>query len=434
MITSRFMAPLVLLVEDSPTYAAQLTAQISASGIFRVEQARTLAEARSILESTEEEFFAAICDLHLPDANGAEIVDTVLKRVRTVLVMTAAFDENIRQEIIGKNIADYVLKESQRDIEYVAETLKRLFLHQDTKVLLVDDSATYRHVLNSALRTQRYEVLVAETAEQALQMVDTHPDVRLVITDFQMPGMDGVELVRRIRSQFGKNELAIIGLSAQGGDLISARFLKKGANDFLTKPFSKEEFFCRVNQNLEMIELFRKIRDSANRDYLTGLYNRRYFFDIGERFYENARRNNLALSAAMIDIDFFKSVNDSFGHDAGDQALRQVAESIQTNLRKADILARFGGEEFGLLAINIKRADMEDLLERLRAAIESLQISSGNHSFQLTISIGASHDRCSSLAEMLNKADACLYEAKRAGRNCVVVGKAPDALPESSSS
>src|SRR5690606_8287917 len=166
----------------------------------------------------------------------------------------------------------------------------------------------------------------------ALLALEADPTIRLVIVDQEMPGMEGVELTRRLRALRARDKVAVIGISGNSDPSLIPRFLKNGANDFLRKPFSREEFFCRVSQNVDQLELIGTLQDLATRDFLTGLPNRRSFL-------ENSQRqlalpgNDDDVAVAMVDIDHFKHINDSFGHEAGDQAIRAVAGILQPHAR-----------------------------------------------------------------------------------------------------
>ncbi len=243
-----------------------------------------------------------------------------------------------------------------------------------------------------------------------------------MITDYTMPGMDGFELTKRIRKNYSKEGMAVIGISAYGNPLVSAKFIKHGANDFLNKPVIAEEFYSRVNQNLEMLELVERIRDSANRDYLTKLFNRRYFFDLGRSLHANAKRHHAPLSVAMVDIDFFKKINDTHGHDAGDKALVHMAEILTSRFRDSDIVARFGGEEFCILAPEMKSDKILEVFEGLRKAIEASPALCDGISIPFTVSIGLCARMEDSLEKMINQADSMLYKAKHSGRNKVMMG------------
>lgn len=148
-------------------------------------------------------------------------------------------------------------------------------------------------------------MLEAENGKQALEVIQENQDIQLIITDHNMPEMDGAELIERIRQIYGRDDMAIIGISSPDNSRISAKLLKAGANDFITKPFEVEEFYCRVSQNVGAISRIKEIRKAATQDFLTGVYNRRYLFDLGERLYSNSKRGSFILAVAMIDVEHF---------------------------------------------------------------------------------------------------------------------------------
>jgi diguanylate cyclase (GGDEF)-like protein len=326
----------------------------------------------------------------------------------------------MRKKIVSRNVADYLVKESVRDIDYILGFIDRLKKNQSVKLLVADDSPSYRHMVSSFLRVHKFEVLEANDGVHALEMLNEHPDIQLVVADYKMPRMDGFELVTKIRRKFAKDEIGFVGLSAHDQESLSAKFLKKGANDFLSKPFSKEEFFCRIRQNIELIELTRKVRESAQRDYLTGLHNRPYLMEMGEKYFENAQRNNLAITIALIDIDGFQAINEKFGLDAGDAVIRQVAAQIERSLRGTDIIARFDAGEFGVVAVNLSDELARMVFERVRKNVAECAFDYEGRELHATVSIGATNLFAESLPEMLNSSHESLVEAKNAGRDCVV--------------
>ncbi len=182
--------------------------------------------------------------------------------------------------------------------------------------------------------------------------------------------------------------------------------------------FGGEELaIVAVDDVTELEEERRKVQEMANRDYLTGLYNRRYFSEVGESFFQNAKRGSLRLAVAMIDIDHFKRINDTYGHAAGDAVLKGLARILERNLRKADVLSRFGGEEFCVL-LNCK--DGEDayaVLDKIRLLVEREEFDANGRRVSATISAGITNRLGESLEKMINQADEMLYKAKNAGRN-----------------
>jgi diguanylate cyclase (GGDEF)-like protein len=223
-----------------------------------------------------------------------------------------------------------------------------------------------------------------------------------------------------VRERFGKDEVGIVGLSAQGSGVVSAKFLKMGANDFLPKPFESEEFYARVTQNIEILEFIHELREIAIRDPLTRLYNRRYYFGEGERLVREARETRTPVTVAMIDIDWFKEVNDRYGHDAGDEVLVRLADRLVMTFGRHHIVSRFGGEEFSVIAYGLHGERAGRLFDDFRRLIENTEVHYGKDSIRFTISIGLTSDEGLSLEQLIREADRRLYQAKREGRNRIV--------------
>ncbi len=413
----------ILIAEDDMILAKMITRKIKDTLKFEVTHVTTLSQAMAVLEQGTEEYFIAILDLYLPDAPDGEIIDMVSQHL-PVVVFTAQMDDDVRSFVESKPVIDYVIKHGERSIKLLVELVQRLSKNQDIKAMVVDDSAIARTMLANILKSFQFQVLTAGDGDEALALLAEHPDIRIVITDYIMPQMNGLELLEIIRGSLDldRKELAIIGVSGQVGDTFSAKFIKNGGNDFLIKPFLKEELICRINQNIEFLEHIEAITTMAERDHLSGLYNRRYFFEVGERFYANAKRDHLTLVIAMLDIDHFKSVNDVYGHYAGDQVIKAVAKTLKDSFRSSDLVARIGGEEFCVLATNMAPDHIKITMERLRQAVEDTVVTVGESDIRVTISIGVNSDLEESLAAMLNRADELLYKAKTSGRNRVEEG------------
>jgi len=411
----------VLLVDDSQAISRLLRARCQELAGVESEMAGSLAETRALLASGARRFFVAVVDLNLPDSREGEAIDLVRAHDIPVIVLTAHYDEAIRARMLTKEVVDYLLKSSLHEIDHVATLVRRIHRNRDVKVLVVDDSSSFRAYLVRLLELHRLQVIEAANGREALAVMQSDPGVDLVITDYNMPEMDGLALIGALRQRHPRSELAIIGLSEHGTQALSARLLKNGANDCIAKPFLVEEFYCRVIQNIEQIELVRAIRDSAVRDYLTGLYNRRHFFETGETLYAGAKRRQITLAAVMLDIDHFKRVNDTYGHLAGDRVIKQVASLLACGVRQADLLGRYGGEEFCILLTGIDQASLAMTLERLRSTVASTPIEHEDQSLSVTISLGATLALGDSLQAMINRADACLYRAKQGGRDRFVI-------------
>lgn len=406
----------ILVVEDNKMFATVLTRRIEARTEHKVVWANSLHDAVALLQERTD-FFICLLDLHLPDAPQGEIVDAVLAHDIPIVVFTGDYSDHIRDSIWAKSVVDYVLKEGAYNIEYLIALIERIAHNPAIKVLVVDDSQLPRQYVRQLLEVHRYQVLEAADGLDALEVLKQNPDIKLAIVDYNMPRMDGFELTKRIRATFHKEELAVIGMSTYGNHSLSARFIKNGANDFLTKPFDKEEFYCRISQNVEMLEYVERLNNSLVRDYLTGLYNRRYLFEAGHKLLSHCQRNTLECAVALVDIDHFKNINDKFGHHAGDLVLRRIAEVLGQRFREADIVARYGGEEFCILATDVSAEDCQQLFEDLRTRIAATTIIVDDQKLHVTVSIGICHARQAKMDTMIRLADEMLYQAKDGGRN-----------------
>jgi len=251
----------LLIVEDSLVQAKIIRKEFETLTDFSILVARSLSEAEDIISAHKEELCAAIVGLNLPDAPNGETVDVCRKHDVACIVLTASFDESLRQQFLDKRVADYFLKGSIDDIEPLTASVLRLRANRRVKALVVDDSATQRHVTQRMLTVQCIVSLEAEDGEDALKVLAQNPDIRLVVTDFEMPRMNGIALVHEIRGKYKINDMAVIGVSSAGSGALTAQFLKYGANDFLTKPFEAEEFYWRVNQTLNILDVLQELRD-----------------------------------------------------------------------------------------------------------------------------------------------------------------------------
>jgi len=411
--------PRVLLIEDSPMSGRMLSNAIAKRTRLPVDHAETYADAERLLNANGSRYKAAVVDLVLPDAPGGEAVDLVCERGVAAVVLTGNISEAMRDRIVAKPIVDYVLKQTVSAVEYVANLVRRVVANQALKVLVVDDSDMFRNYLCRLLSVHRLEVLEANGAEQAQEVFRLHPDIRLVLVDYEMPGMNGVQLTGALRARASRARTCIIGVTGSDNPYIGAQFLKAGADDILRKPFIVEEFYVRIINHLDTLDHIQLMERFANRDYLTNLHNRRYLYEQGEAMLARARREQQALVVAVADIDHFKQVNDRYGHETGDRALIEVARCLRDGIGTDDLVARMGGEEFCILSL--AAGSDRAMFERLRQRVEAVDLRDAEgQKIALTISIGVNTLLETSIDRMISLADAALYAAKQAGRNRVV--------------
>ena len=408
----------VLVVEDSPMVMKVIKHVLSKSTQFFPHYAMSFAEAEKLMEEHGSNLFAAMVDLNLPDAPNGEVVDFVLSRKVPTIVLTGSFDETRREKLLAKGIVDYVIKEGKFSYIYALNVLSRLDKNRNKKVLVVDDSSTARKFVRGLLEMHLFEVFEAEDGVEAIKFIIENPDICLMITDFNMPKMDGCELVKHIRVKYEKTDLAIIGLSSEQDGTLSARFIKNGANDFLRKPFNHEEFYCRISHNLELLESIDKIKDAVSRDDLTGLYSRRYFFEKGSKLFDDAKANSKVLSAAIIDIDDFASINEVLGHRSGDRVLCDVSEKLNAAFSRF-LVARSSGNTFFALMPGLDEDKASEFINKIRHIICSENYGGEQMDLTITYSAGVSSNTSETLDAMLTKCMNNLKRAKNAGGDLV---------------
>jgi len=388
--------------------------------------ASSMAEALALYEAHKDALVAGVIDLSLPDAPDGELVDALLTHKFPVVVLTGSADAKKRERLMKKGVADYVIKDNRFSYQYAIRMLSRLNKNQGIQVLVVDDSMTARKAVSELLRLHLYKVHEADGPLQALDILRKNTDISLMITDYNMPDMTGSDLILQVRREFEGRVLSVIGLSAQGSDGLSVRFIKNGADDFLQKPFVQEEFFCRVTNNVESLERLQMLREQAIRDYLTGLYNRRYFVEQGEALLKRVIANNQPVCVAVIDIDHFRAINDEYGHDGGDIALVRFSRFLANCFGKF-LIARTGGEEFCVLmpGLDANRAFM--IIDEFRAQVSNEIIDINDDAYErITVSAGLAQADSDSLRVLLKRADEALFAAKEGGRNLVVEARGLD--------
>jgi diguanylate cyclase (GGDEF)-like protein len=304
------------------------------------------------------------------------------------------------------------------------------------KILIVDDSLTQRVMLEAIVRQWEFEAVLAEDGQQALQILSAADAPRLVLLDWEMPGLDGLEVCRRVRENQDQDPPYILLLTARSETADVVTGLDAGANDYISKPFENTELHARLRVGARMLDLQRELigaREAlefqANHDSLTGLLNRGAVMRAMEQEMERARRTGRALQVGLVDVDHFKQINDTHGHPAGDAVLQEMARRIEAILRPYDLVGRYGGEEF-LVLVSSEIADAGELCERLRCGIADQPFADGEVALRVTVSGGfvpftAQDPR--SASELLAAADNLLYAAKAAGRNRIICNPADGA-------
>jgi len=302
------------------------------------------------------------------------------------------------------------------------------------KVLVVDDSPVSRKLVELPLAQKQYRLIFARSGQEALRLREVHkPDQ--VILDWIMPDLTGEELCRNIRSSSRNSYCYIIVLTGSTDKNCLVEALNAGADDHLTKPFHRGELLARVAVGIRTIELHRQLRAKtmfleklALTDGLTGLPNRRAIENWAAGQHSGAARYGFSFWVVLADLDHFKQVNDSFGHEAGDTVLQKFSNILKANTRRSDLCGRFGGEEFLIVLTHAAKEDAVAVIERIRSELERTPFTFGGCTIKVTASFGLAgfegHQQPSIFGELQALADEALYAAKRAGRNRVELAAA----------
>ncbi|MFP6584826.1 MAG: diguanylate cyclase [Candidatus Hydrogenedentota bacterium] len=296
------------------------------------------------------------------------------------------------------------------------------------KVLVVEDDPTTRASLTSLLQRYGYDVIPASNGTEALEIL-THMPVppQLILADWVMPEMDGIELCKRIRGDKTLPYCYIILLSGRDESEDVVRGLDAGADAYVIKPYNPTELQSRIRAGARILKLNARLEQAnqtlqvtASTDMLTSLLNRGAIMNVLQDEFARALRDGTTLSIVMADIDYFKAVNDTYGHIAGDHVLREFAVLLNSGLRTYDSVGRYGGEEFMIIMPNIRRDASEDAIERLRSRIEKYAFQTAEKTLRLTSSFGIAWGRPADFGQpndFIRIADSMLYTAKTNGRN-----------------
>jgi diguanylate cyclase (GGDEF)-like protein len=300
------------------------------------------------------------------------------------------------------------------------------------RILIAEDDASFRRLLEEKLAMWGYDVVAAENGEAALQVLQSEDPPRLAMLDWMMPELDGIEVCRRIREAGREPYTYILLLTSQQRDEDLVTGMEAGADDYITKPFKHNELRLRLRAGRRIIELQSELmaardrfRVKASHDSLTGLLNHEEILRILAQELARAERDGACVSVIMADIDFFKRVNDTYGHLAGDEVLRLTAGKMHFLMRSYDYIGRYGGEEFLMVLPECCGECAASFAERLRLNVESDSLDTSEGVIPVTISLGVASckEQGRDAATLVKAADEALYRAKERGRNRVEVAK-----------
>jgi len=414
----------VLLLEDSQNSISALEVEIKKSfKNIEILVARTYKEALKNILKHGEEINLALLKHNILGGSDSTLFDMLeVNNIKSIIICDEI--ENIPTDLVFEkdSVIDCIVQYNDLEIKNIVNAASRFLKNIYKNILIVEDSKIQLSVLTKILEKMNLNVTSAHDGVEALEIIKkSDKKFELILTDYNMPNMDGMELTLKIRAKYDKDEVGIIILSSNNEPEVAVQFLKMGANDFINKPYNEIEVLTRLNSNLDLIELFTKTKDMANRDFLTGAYNRRYFFETSNLILKKSRRENTKIALATIDIDKFKNINDTYGHDVGDKVICDVVNVLKNHLRASDLMARFGGEEFCVILDNISQEDTVKTFEKIRMSFEENIIKTDEYTISCTVSIGIYYGIDETLDEMLKIADQGLYYCKENGRNQIKV-------------
>ncbi len=417
----------ILLVESSSLLTKAITRKIRKQTSHPLVVTANPTEALEIIDDNPG-LLAAIVDCEFPGEGHDQVINLLVEKGIAVIAMTSERSGGDYEDLWVKGVFDIISNDDPRCTGLVLKSLGRLRRNANTKILVVDDSSMFRSFLSNLLKNQRFMIFEAKDGASGLNMLKKHPDVRIVVTDYDMPVMDGFELTREIRKAHCEDELAILGLSGKEISFLGARFLKHGANDFILKQnFVREEFYYRVNLWADNLQLVHDLKKSGITDIQTGMYTRDYLHDYGIKFV--SQKNRQSWACAVIEIDYLTMLNEGFGYVVGNQVIKKTAETIKCcfGCDAEYVLARIGHPRFCIL---FKTANIDRVIEQLERVREEVvntnYIQGRNEEFDVTVSIGCRISNNLDFAEFLDEALELQDLVVKASGNAVIV-LGPDA-------
>lgn len=301
------------------------------------------------------------------------------------------------------------------------------------RALIADDDGSARYLLQKLLTRWGLEATVVSDGIAALEVMDQPDPPRLLLLDWEMPQMDGLEVCRVLRERDTLNPPYIIFLTAKRAPNDMVRALDAGASDCIRKPYDWDELHARIRVGARTLKLQdqlhavqKEMRNLAMNDMLTGIYNRRAIAERLEQELARTRRSGVPLSVGLVDLDQLKEINDTWGHQSGDAAIIAIANTARKLIRKSDVLGRWGGDEFLIIALGEIENETNPLFERIRKSTEESAVMFDGNEIPMTVSIGvATATADETVEELLHRADLALYHVKKNGRNGIAYAAAP---------
>ncbi len=420
----------ILIVDDSSTSRKIVKLELKNGG-FETIEAESGETGLEILEDREIDLI--ILDVEMKGMDGFEFARRIKENPSfmniPIIMLSSIADPLIIKRAFESGIVEYFTKPFKHGelLNFVKEIIKPAPEHQALKrIVVIDDSKAQISVIKHLLIRNWKEAITFESPREALNYIKNNDNIDLVLTDLYMPEIKGIELSKEIKRI--REELPVIGISATRSKESVLSALSSGMDDFLYIPFFEEELNLRIDLQIKLYEEIKdlnetnkKLKELSFKDPLTSLLNRRAIFEHLEAEFERAKRNNTTMSVVMFDIDHFKRVNDTYGHQKGDEVLKMFSKILREEVRAYDTPARVGGEEFLLLLPHTDKTTSLKVAERIREAVKKSEVDG----IRITVSGGISSSEelkeNEKLSDLIRKADERLYMAKESGRDRIVI-------------
>lgn len=408
---------LVYYLDDEHTGSSLLTQHLSSYG-FKASHFRTMAQLYEAVSNIKPSL--VMLDLMIPNTSEEEVFEYAQKlSAQNIKVFILSAKDNFESRLKGVRAGAHAYLVKPADIPSLI-TLIRSNLHLNSNkpshILIVDDQESAANFYSNVLTTAGMQVTVETDPRKALEQLEKNtPD--LIILDLNMPHVSGDELAAIIRQQEQYQTIPILFLSGSAKPELKTSLLEIGSDDLLSKGMAPDELVRQVNSRVERAKI---LTSMMFQDSLTGLLNHAQIQLAAERVFNLSTRKESVNCVAMIDIDKFKAVNDTYGHLTGDRVLKALAQLFQQRLRFTDYIGRFGGEEFMLVLPNININDAGNLINNLRKAFAAMEFKEGDACFHVSFSAGISENSgMNTYIEQIKFADEALYRAKARGRNII---------------
>ena len=419
----------VLVVDDSSVSRSIIKKYVKLYSFNPIEATNGIEALKILKQRIENPPVLIITDQEMPQMDGLTLADEIRKLnlfndVPVIMISGASDDFSLREEAFKNGISDFISKPLNEKI--LKNIFSKYLEKQDTsldncKILLIDDSYTQRKAITSMLKNRNINVFSIENMETGLFVLNAN-DFDLLLIDFHLDdNFTAIEFLKKANDV----DIPVIVYSSFKNNFLKEnldKLFEVGVNDYILMPFQIDEIIFKVkiwkNQN-DLINEYRNKLKISDLDYLTGIMLRQSFFEKSDEYFSLARRNNIPLSLLYLDLDYFKKINDKFGHKTGDYVLKEFVKIVKSLIRKEDVFGRLGGEEFALLLPYTKLKGAIDVAEKIRNKVKEHNFK---NNIKITVSIGIAeyNQTIKTFDELLNIADKKLYKAKESGRDRVV--------------